>query len=457
MLDVKGLRKDLTGTVTVPSDDTYDEARSIFNAMIDKKPALIVHCSTVADVQAALAFGRANDLEIGVRSGGHGVAGASLNDGGIVIDLRGLNSVSVDPKTKTARAGGGSNWGEFDAACGEHGLATTGGRVSTTGVAGLTLGGGSGWLDRRFGLAVDNLLEVELVTADGRIVTANKDENPELFWGLRGGGGNYGIATQFTFQLHDLPVVTIALTLWTTDKAGQLFRHYRDFVAQDTVGIGGGCIFMTAPPEEFVPPEYVGTRATGILLVYPGPEAEAAPILKPFGELLEPFTAIMMEIPYAALNSMLDDPPGYRNYWSAEHLIELPDDAIDAIVAFGEQTPSPTPTQFAVFPWGGKVAENDDGSTPLATRSATWIVHPLALWEKSEDDESVIAWARASCKAVRPFSTGHVYLNFIGEEGQDRVIAGYGKANYERLAELKRVWDPTNLFRGNQNIKPAGT
>lgn len=457
MIDVSELRATMSGTVLTPADPGYDDARTIFNAMIEKRPAVIARCNNIDDVRAALAFGRTHDLEIGVRSGGHGVAGACLNDGGIVIDLRGLNAVEVDPIGKLAHAGGGTTWGEFDAATGAHGLATTGGRVSTTGVAGLTLGGGSGWLERRFGLAVDNLHEVELVTADGRVVIANASENTELFWGVRGGGGNFGIVTRFTFRVHPLSTVYIALVLWTPDKAREVTQRFREFIANDTASVGGGVLFLTAPPEDFVPSEFVGQRACGMLLVIPGPEAEGAAIAAPLMDFLDPITAIGMEIPYAGLNSMLDDPPGYRNYWSAEHLTDLSDAAIDAFVRAGEQIPSPTPTQLAMFPWGGAVAAHDDGSTPITNRDATWVFHPLGLWENASDDAANIAWARAACQAMRPFATGNVYLNFIGDEGQDRVVAGYGKENYERLAELKRVWDPTNLFRGNQNIQPATT
>lgn len=453
MVDLTELRKGFTGTVLVDGDAGYDDARTLFNAMVDKRPQVIAQPTTIEDVQAAVAFARAHDLAIGVRSGGHGVTGAALTDG-LVIDMRAMNSVTIDPTAKTAIVGGGATWANVDAPASEHGLGTTGGRVSTTGVAGLTLGGGSGWIEREYGLAADNLLEVKLVTADGALVTANAKENPELFWGLHGAGGNFGVAVEFTFQLHPLTDFFMALILWPPEKAPQILREYRSFISTASTKVGGGFAFITAPPAEFVPADKQGALTCGVIFTYLGSEAEGAQIIDSLMKFEDPYTAVAMPIPYPQFQSMLDDPAGFRNYWSVEHLIDLTDEVIDIFCARGLQTPSPTPTQFLMVPWGGAVAANA-GSSPLRGRDAQWVMHPLGLWENAADDEANIAWCRAACAELKPFSTGGAYLNFISEEGEDRLIAGFGKANYERLAEIKTTFDPDNVFRGNANIKPS--
>ncbi len=452
MVDLGSLRDSFSGELLSPKDAGYDEARTLFNAMVDKRPQVIAKVATVADVQAALAFARANDLSVGVRSGGHGVTGAALTDG-LVIDMRALSSVSVDPKARTAVVGGGAQWAAVDAATQEHGLATTGGRVSTTGVAGLTLGGGSGWVERAFGLAADNLLEVKLVTADGSLVTANEKENPDLFWALHGGGGNFGIAVEFTFKLHPLTDFYAALIMWDPKKGPAILRKYREFVATAPEALGGGFGFLTAPPAPFVPEDVQGTLVAAVVITFIGTEAEGNALAAELLGFEEPLVAVGFPVPYPEFQSMLDDPPGFRNYWSVEHLEELSDEVIDLFCARGLATPSPTPTQFLMFPWGGAVARGADTS-PQQGRETLWVMHPLGLWENAADDETNIAWARAACAELKPFSTGGAYLNF-DSEGHDRVMSGFGKDNYERLAEIKKQFDPDNVFRGNQNIKPA--
>ncbi|MFF5992999.1 FAD-binding oxidoreductase [Prauserella flavalba] len=449
---VDDLRTQLSGRVVTPSDGDYEDVRNIFNAMIVARPQLIARCADADDVKAALAFARNNRLEIAVRSGGHSVAGACLVDGGLVIDTRPMNHVAVDPERATVTVGGGTSWGEFDRGTQPYGLATTGGRVSTTGVAGLTLGGGSGWLERKHGLACDNLLSIDLVTADGREVTANEQENPDLFWGLHGAGGNFGVATSLTFRLHRLPEFSIALLLWPADEGRSIAGIYRDLIATAPDEVGGGMLYMTGPPEEFVPPHLVGQLTCGVLVTYCGAEPAlrevAAPLLA-----AAPHGQVITNIPYADLQCMLDDPPGFRNYWTDEHLRELPDEALDRYCERAYDMVVPSASQYALLPWGGAVTHGRDW--PGFNRATPWAVHPLGLWEDPADDDRVIGWARDVRAAMRPWSSGDVYLNFIGDEGTDRVVAGYGEENYRKLARIKAEFDPENIFNRWHNIHPA--
>jgi FAD/FMN-containing dehydrogenase len=449
------LREGFDGAVLEPADAGYEDARKIFNSMIERQPAAIAQCAGADDVAAAIAFGRERGLEIAVRSGGHSVAGASLTDGGLVIDLRKMNAVEVDPDARTATVAGGASWGAVDAATQSHGLATTGGRVSTTGVAGLTLGGGSGWLERKFGLACDNLLSVELATADGRTVTASEDENPELFWALHGGGGNFGVATEFSFRLHELPEFAIALLMFSPEKAPEVLRAYRDLIENGAPDeLGGGQLFITGPPEEFVPEHLQGSLTAGLLATYTGAEAELREVIDPILRL-EPDGEMITPIPYAGLQSMLDDPPGFRNYWSVEYVSEFPDEAVDAFCTRSADMIVPSPSQHIALPWGGAVAR-DDHDWPIADRSAQWAIHPLGMWEDPADDDQGRQWSRDLCADMKPWATGGVYLNFVGDEGEDRVVAGYGgRAIYDRLAKVKSEFDPENAFRLNHNVEPA--
>lgn len=450
---VDGLRQEFSGQIIAPGDPGYGEARTIFNAMIERRPGVIAQCANVNDVVRALHFGRQLGLEIAVRGGGHGVAGKALTDGGLVIDLRRMNAVSVDPVARSAIVAGGATMSDLDRATGLHGLATTGGRVSTTGVGGFTLGGGSGWLDRKFGLACDNLLSVELVTADGRIVRASDDENPELFWALHGGGGNFGVASSFTFRLHELPSVTAALLLWRPEAGPEVLRSYRDFIESAPDEVSGGILYLTGPAERFVPAHLVGKLALAVLVVYAGPEAEARKVAAAMlglgheGELIA-------EMPYADFQCMLDDPPGYRNYWSAEYLDALPDQAVDLFCARANDMIVPSASQHVLFPQGGAVARGPAGY-PVPWRHAPWVVHPFGLWQDPADDERTRRWAHDIRADLKPWSSGAVYLNFIGDEGEDRVVAGFGRENTARLAKVKAQYDPENVFRLNHNIRPA--
>jgi FAD/FMN-containing dehydrogenase len=422
--------------------------------MIDKRPGVIAQCESAADVAAAVRYGVSEGLEIAVRGGGHSVAGASVTEGGVVVDLRKMRSVQVDPEAKLARVAGGATWADLDGACQQYWLATTGGRVSTTGVAGLTLGGGSGWLERKFGLACDSLVSVELITADGQLVIADETRNTELFWALHGGGGNFGVATSLTFKLRPLTSMTMAMLLWPADAGPDVFRRYRDLIEAGVPDeLGGGVIYLTGPPADFVPLHLQGERLVGAAAFYAGTEEETRAVFRPMLDLL-PEGIMIAELPYSAIQSALDDPPGFRNYWSAEHLNEFPDEAIIAFCRRAAGIPSPTPSQQLLVPWGGAVARDAD-KWPLPHRSAAWVVHPFGLWPDEADDQAGIEWARGLCTDMKPWATGAVYLNFIGDEGQDRVMAGYGKDNYDRLARVKGEFDPGNVFHLNQNIKPA--
>jgi len=447
------LRTDLAGEVILPDDGSYDEARTVFNAMIDRRPGVIAQCADAQDVVRAVRFGREHDLEIAIRGGGHSVAGKSLTDGGIVIDLRRMNAVSVDPDGRTATVAGGATMSHLDRATEPHGLATTGGRVSTTGIGGFTLGGGGGWLDRKFGLACDNLVAAEVVTADGSVVTASQDENADLFWALHGGGGNFGVATSLTLRLHPLRSVTAALLMWRAEAGPEVLTAYRDFMEQAPDEVGGGALYLTGPPLEFVPEHLVGNLAVAVLLVYAGGEADARKVFAPMLSLGHEGEMIA-EMPYAELQCMLDDPPGMRNYWSAEYLTALPDEAIARFCIAADGMIVPSASQHVLLPGGGAVAR-ESGDWPIAWRHAPWCVHPFGLWEDAAHDERGKQWARDLRAALKPWSSGAVYLNFIGDEGRDRVVAGFGRDNYDRLARVKATYDPDNIFHLNHNIEPA--
>ncbi|MEU8776016.1 FAD-binding oxidoreductase [Streptomyces sp. NPDC048606] len=447
------LREDLSGAVFAPGDPGYDESRVRFNALIDRRPAVIAECADPQDVVTAVRFARGLDLPIAVRGGGHSVAGMSVNDGGLVVDLRRMNEVTVHPAARAVHVGGGATMSHLDRACQPYDLATTGGRASTTGVGGFVLGGGTGWLDRKFGLAVDNLLGVDLVTADGELLHANAEDNPELFWGLHGGGGNFGIATSLTLRLHELPHMSIAMLLYAPERGPEAVRAYRDVIESGPPEASGAALYLTAPPEEFVPPHLVGTLLAGVLLTYAGPEEEmrrlAAPLLAVPHEV-----EIVTAIPYADLQCMIDDPPGLRNYWSAEYLTGAPDELVDVFCARADSMPVPTHTQHLLFPQGGAIA-SAPGDHPIAFRDAPWGVHPFAIWEDPADDERARQWVKDVRADVRPWSTGAIYLNFTGDEGAERVVAGLGEEHMRRLGALKRQYDPDNVFRFNHNITPS--
>ncbi|MEU6221880.1 FAD-binding oxidoreductase [Streptomyces sp. NPDC047022] len=447
------LREDLAGEVFAPGDPGYDESRTVFNALIDRHPAVIAQCEGAADVVRAVRFARDLDLKIAVRGGGHSVAGMALNDNGLVVDLRRMHEVTVHPGSASVRVEGGAVMSHLDRATQPHGLATTGGRVSTTGVGGFVLGGGSGWLDRPFGLAVDNLLGVELVTSDGSTVLATAEENPELFWALHGGGGNFGVATALTLKLHELHEFSVALLMFPPETGPEAVRAYRDIIATGPPEVGGAALYITGPPEPFVPGHLVGTLLCAVLVTYVGGEEGLRALARPL--LALPHEAeTVSAMPYADLQCMLDIPPGLRNHWSAEYVTGLPDELVDVFCARAPSMPVPSPSQQVLFPQGGAIASGPS-EYPVPYRDADWTVHPFGVWEDPADDGQALGWVRNVRADVRPWSTGAVYLNFIGDEGRDRVVAGLGTENLNRLARVKRRYDPDNVLRYNHNVTPA--
>ncbi|MFD9371223.1 FAD-binding oxidoreductase [Streptomyces sp. NPDC060020] len=447
------LREDLSGEVFTPQDPGYDGARTVFNAMIDRRPAVIAQCESTADVVTAVRFARDLDLKVAVRGGGHSVAGMSLNDGGLVVDLRRMHEVTVHPAARAVHIDGGATMSHLDRACQPYDLATTGGRASTTGVGGFVLGGGTGWLDRKFGLAVDNLLGVDLVTADGELLHVTAEDHPELFWGLHGGGGNFGVATSLTLRLHELPAMSIAFVLYLPERGPEVVRAFRDLIEAGPPEASGAALYVTGPPEDFVPPHLVGLLLAGALLTYAGPEEEMRELARPL--LAIPHESeIVTAIPYADLQCMIDDPPGMRNYWSAEYLTGIPDEFVTAFCSRAESMPVPTGTQHIVFPQGGAIAAGP-ADYPVPYRDAPWAVHPFGIWEDEADDERCRQWVKDVRADAEPWSTGAVYLNFTGDEGGDRVVSGLGSENMRRLGELKRQYDPDNVFRFNHNIRPT--
>ena len=448
---------DFRGEVLTAGDRGYDEARAVFNGSIDRRPARIMRCLDTADVVAAVRTARDLDLPLSVYGGGHGVTGAAVVEGGLCLDLRRIDWVVVDPVARTARVGGGATWGTVDAATQEHGLAVTGGRVSSTGVGGLTLGSGSGWLERAFGYTCDNLLAAEVVTADGMVVTASEDEHPDLFWALRGGGGNFGIVTTFTLRLHPVgPLVLGGMQMYPMQRARDVVRQWRDFMLTAPDEVGSALAFITAPPLPEVPEPVRGHPVLGMVLVWAGDPDEGRTAMAPLLELGPPAVSMVQPMPYVAVQQMLDppNPKGMQNYWSADFLGSLPDEAVDVLVEQASRPASPL-TQVLLAAGGGAIARVPNDATALAERTAPFNTHYLGMWADPADDDANIAQIRGIAAAMKPWTTGRVYLNFIGDEGSGRVESAYGPERYARLQQIKRTWDPDNLLRHNQNITPA--
>jgi FAD/FMN-containing dehydrogenase len=445
------------GELLRDGDPGYDESRTVFNAAIDRRPALIARCTGVADVIAALGFAREQSLPVSVRGGSHSVAGHAVLDGGLVIDLRPMNRVRVDPEQRIAWCGGGANWGELDRETQAFGLAVTGGRMADTGVGGLTLGGGSGWLERKYGFTVDSLVSAEVVTADGRLVVASADRNPELFWALRGGGGNFGVVTGFEFRLHEAgPLLYGGMMFFPIDAAADLLRAYRAFMEDAPDEICGGAAILSAPPEEFVPEEVRGKPVLAVIACYVGPpdagERAFAP-LREWGPALE----MLGPMPYTVVQALIapGNPPGRHHYWKAGLLGELSDEAVDTFVRRASEPPTPF-TACLMLPLGGAFARADEADTPLAYRTAKWNYHVLGQWADPAESERCIEWTRDFDAAMGEFAEAGVYVNFTGDPSAGAVEAGFGPENYARLVAVKDEYDPDNVFRSNTNIAPSG-
>ncbi len=453
---VQELRESILGEVITPADPHYDETRAVWNAMIDKRPALIIRCAGVADVIAAVQFARSQELEIAVRGGGHSLPGFSTSDGGIVIDLSAMKGIRVDPDAERVVAQGGVTWRELDHETQAFGLALTGGLISTTGIAGFTLGGGIGWLMRKYGLTCDNLEAADLVTADGRLVRASEHENPELFWGLRGGGGNFGIVTSFEFRLHRVgPTVLAGPIFFPGEQATQILRGYREYTADLSDEMTTLVNLTTAPPAPFLPADVHGKKVVAVVGVYAGPSEDGRRIAEPLRHLGTPITDLIGPMPYTMMQSLLDGlfSAGARNYFKSGYLAGLSDEAIDTLVRFHGPSISPS-SEIHIQHLGGAVARVPDGATAFGDRGAPYLMNIVARWTDPGTDDAQIAWARDLYAAAEPFTTGGTYVNFLSE-GDDRVAAAYGPDKLERLARLKETWDPTNAFRLNQNVKPA--
>jgi FAD/FMN-containing dehydrogenase len=453
------LTEGFPGQVIRPAQTGYDEARRVFNAMIDRRPAVIARCATAADVAAAVNIARERELVVAVRCGGHSFSGLSTCDDGMVIDLGGLKSITVDPRARTARAGGGVLWGEFDAATQAHGLHTPGGRVTTTGLGGFTTGGGYGWTSAKYGLACDNLISAEVVLADGSVVRASEHEHADLFWGIRGGSGNFGIVTEFEFRLHPLgPIVLAGLALFQIDRAREVLRGWRDWADAAPDELSTGCVVIIAPPEPFVPQELHGKPVLGVPVLYVGDAEDGADAVRPVKDL-GPAVDHIGPMPYTAFQAALDPlaPWGARSYARGEYMSGLSDAAIETFLSHAVDLAvlgAPL-TQMVIFRIGQGVAAVPDEATAFSHRDARYLFHPIATWADPADDARMIAATRAFAAAMRPFSTGASYLNFTPEA--DRVRDGYGDAKYARLVALKDAYDPANLFRLNHNIRPSHT
>jgi FAD/FMN-containing dehydrogenase len=436
------------GHVITRDDPRYEQARRVWNAMIDKRPALIVRPRDAADVQAAVAFARANDLPIAVRGGAHGIAGRATCDDGLVIDFGDMKAISVDLETKTAVAEPGVKWQEFDATTQAHALATTGGTVGDTGIAGLTLGGGFGWLEGKLGMTVDNLLGAEVVLADGERVRASEREHPDLFWALRGGGGNFGVVTSFHYRLHDLgPMIVGGLVAHPFVRATETLRFYNDFLNTAPDELVAAAVLMTGPD---------GNKACSIAVAYPGDLAEGERIVTPLKQFGAPVMDMIGPMPYVALQGMLEQtmPPHLLNYWKAEFIREVSDEVIELAVDAFRRVPSPM-SMLMFFPIRGAASRVAADATAFPHRGG-YHVGIYSLWQDATRNQENIAWVRESWSAIQPFIAGGVYVNELGEDdGADRVAAAYGP-NYARLRQIKGRYDPDNVFCLNANIAPVG-
>ena len=449
------LARGFRGKLLRPGDDGYDAARTVFNAMIDRHPALIVQPADTAAVAAAVKFAAGRDLLVSVKGGGHSAPGHAVSDGGMMIDLSLLNEIKVDPAARTAIAGGGTKWGELDAATQAHGLAVTGGRVPSTGIAGLTLGSGSGWLERKLGFTVDNMLGAEVVLASGDVVRASENENPDLFWGLRGGGGNYGIVTKFEYRLHKIgPLVFGGMLIFPRPRAAEVIRAYRDFMEGAPDDVGGCAALVCAPPEEFVPAPMHGMPVLGVIVCYTGKPEDGPAAFKPMLDL-QPVMNMTQPMPYVEVQKLIEgmNQPGFQNYWKADMYPALPDEAIEALANATVEPISPL-TAILVMPLGGAIHRVSDDATAMGWRGARWHIHVLGMWADHSENEKQIAWVRDVANAIQPWAQKGAYLNFLMDEGEQRVKESFG-AHYKRMEELKNKYDPTNFFRLNQNIKPT--
>ncbi len=449
------LRADFRGEVVEPADPAYDELRGVFNGMFDRRPRVILRPAGAADVIRGIGLARMSGLPLAIRNGGHSVAGFSSVDAGIVIDMRAMKGIRVDPARKTARAQGGVNWGELDRETQAFGLAVTGGRVTTTGVVGFTTGTGSGWLERKYGFAADNLVRADVVTADGELVTASEDENPELLWGLRGGGCNFGVVTETEFKLSPLsPIVYGGLAAFDPAKGADVVRAWRDLShGSDDIGWAVGCV--TAPPFDFVPEEWRGKPIVAVLGMVAGAHDAAEKILAPL-RALGPAFDLWQPMPYTVVQGLIDpaNPYGRQNYWRAHNLDDLPDSVIDTFLEAGASRPSPF-TAVIMLNGGGAIGNMGEDDTAISGRTSPFNFHLNGMWEDPAATAENVAWVKGVSAALAPHISAGISLNFATEIGAEALTESFGAKKVARLRALKDRYDPTNLFRMNQNIAPS--
>ncbi|WP_345771614.1 FAD-binding oxidoreductase [Geodermatophilus sabuli] len=444
----------IRGQVIRPGDDDYEQARRVYNGMIDAHPDLVVRCTGPDDVAAVLRYAAENGRDLAVRGGGHSVPGFGTGDGAVVADLSLMQAVDVDPASRTATAGGGTTWGRFNDATGASGLATTGGIISTTGIGGLTLGGGIGYLCRGYGLSCDNLLAAEVVTADGTVVTADENDNSDLFWALRGGGGNFGVVTRFTYRLHPVETIYGGPMFFELSDATAVFQMFRELVREAPREFGGFPAFQMAPPLPFVPEDRVGDTFVLVVPCWTGSQAEGERLVDRIRQVAPVVAEHVGPMPYAALNSAFDPllPPGLQNYWKAAYATELTDEAIAAHVEHGSRVPN-TQSTMHLYPINGAVHDVAPDATAFGHRDATWAANIAGFWPDPADNEANTQWVRDYYAAITPHSAAGGYTNFASGDDGHKAPENYG-ANYERLRAVKRTYDPGNLFHLNQNIRP---
>lgn len=453
-MTVSELTERLRGEVIVPGDESYDQARAVHNGMIDRRPAVVVRVANAGDAIAVVNYARDNELELSVRGGGHSAPGFGTNDGGVVLDFSAMRSVRVDPTSRTARADAGTTWGDFNAATHAFGLATVGGIISTTGISGLTLGGGIGYLSRGYGLSLDNLVSADVVTADGRFVVASEEENADLFWALRGGGGNFGVCTSLEYRLHAVSDVYWGPMFYEVDETENIFRFYRDFIKDAPEELGAFPAFQIAPPLPFIPEDRHGDMFVAIVACWAGSPEEGERQFRPFREVAEVKAEMVGQVPYPAINAAFDDlfPTGIRQYWKGNFVKDLSDEAIAAHVEHGPKAPTVSSTMH-LYPIDGACHQVGPDETAFGHREANWSMVVLSAWEDPANDEANRQWVRDYSDAITPYSEAGGYINFMAGDDDNRVQANYGQ-NYDRLVDVKRKYDPDNLFRANQNVSP---
>jgi len=447
---------DFQGRLIGPEDADYEQACLVFNGMIHRRPALIARPHTVDDVAKSIGFAREQGLLLAIRGGGHNGGGLGTCEDGVVIDLSQLNDIKVDPEARTVRVGGGCTWGDVDRATGEHGLATPSGIISTTGVGGLTLGGGLGHLTRKCGLTIDNLLEAEVVLASGELVTANAEEHPDLYWALRGGGGNFGVVISFLFRLHEVGTIFGGPTFWRADQGAEVLSAYRDFIGDAPRELNGFFAYATVPPAPPFPEALHLEPVSGVIWCYVGPEEAARRAMAPLLDSLpEPLMHGVQDMPHAMLQGAFDGlyPAGDQWYWRADFVTEIPDEAVTLHDRFGTRLPTWKSTMH-MYPIDGAAHDVDPADTAWSYRDANWGSVFVGVDPDPASAPAIRNWSIDYQEALHPYASGGAYLNMIMDEGEDRVRASY-RGNYDRLAQIKRTYDPGNLFRVNQNIKPA--